>query len=430
MTAISDHDLWVRRSKRHAETVVAAAFAVMFVIFGGAYSFTAFFASLEAEFSAPRGALSQAFSLMLFLYYMVGAVTGPLANRFGARLMALIGTTTIGVGLLTSGVAQALWHVYIGYTLVGIGVGFAYVPSVGAVQRWFIARRGFVSGLVTSGIGFGTLVMPFAAATLITFVGWRYTWLALGLFTIAAGIAAALFVDDSPERHGIIPDGWVSNRTSASPAASMQSFTVGEALRMREFWLLHFGIQCVSVGLFVPFVHLVPYADDHGIAHEVSVALFSIVGVGSTLGRLAFGGVADKFGRRRSLTAMYLGIAVMFGWWLVSTSPWQLAVFALVFGAFYGGVVALLPALVSDYFGGRNASGIIGILYTAVAVGSLLGPRLTGDAYDYFQSYTLPIAICGVMAAVSVIFMSLLAEPGKRHPGGVQSGAGKTGSPS
>src|SRR5260370_42668378 len=79
-------------------------------------------------------------------------------------------------------------------------------------------------------------------------------------------------------------------------------------------------------------------------------------------------------------------------WWLTSTMAWQLAMFALVFGALYGGFVALYPALTVDYFGGRNASGIIGSLYTGCSVGTLIGPPLTGAAFDTFGTYTPPIA--------------------------------------
>jgi MFS family permease len=413
-----------RRSSRRGATVVAAAFAVLFVIFGAAYSFTAFFASLEAEFKALRGALSQAFSITLFLYYLIGAVSGPLANRFGARPMALIGTTILGVGLLGAASAQALWHVYVGFALVGIGVGFAYVPSIGAVQRWFVVRRGFVSGLAVSGIGAGTLAVPLIATALISELDWRGAWIVLGSFTILVGTAAAWFIDDSPERHGMLPDGGVIGvaSTSVHAHAASASLSVREALRTREFWLLYFALQCYSVGLFVPFVHLVPFAEDHGIRHDVAVALFSVIGVGSTLGRLCLGGIADKIGRRLSLLGMHLGVALMLTWWLFSATTWQLAVFAFVYGAFYGGAVALTPALVSDYFGSRNASGIIGVLYTAIAFGTLVGPRLAGDAFDYFKNYTLPIAICAGFAFASLVFLAMLREPGRIGPQAAAAG--------
>ena len=134
--------------------------------------------------------------------------------------------------------------------------------------------------------------------------------------------------------------------------------------------------------MFVPFVHLVPYARDHGVAPSSAVLLLGVIGVGSTAGRFFLGGLADRIGRQLALLLMFVGMAIALAIWLVSTSFWPLAAFAFVYGVFYGGWVAVLPAVVMDYFGGRNVSGIIGILYTSVAFGTLIGPSAAGFAFD------------------------------------------------
>ena len=141
--------------------VVAAAFAVTFVGFGSAYTFSAFVESLQRDFGASRGSVSLVFSLAGFLYFGLGIVSGPLADRFGSRRLAVAGMILVGLGLAAASAARNLLEVYAAYGLgVGLGVGCAYVPAVGAVQRWFVRRRGFASGLAVSGIGVGTLVMP------------------------------------------------------------------------------------------------------------------------------------------------------------------------------------------------------------------------------------------------------------------------------
>jgi MFS family permease len=112
-------------------------------------------------------------------------------------------------------------------------------------------------------------------------------------------------------------------------------------------------------------------------------------------------------GRRAALMASLVGMAATLGLWLVSTGFWPLAVFAFLFGAVYGGWVAVLPSVVMDEFGGRNVSGIIGVLYTSVAFGTLIGPSAAGFAFDWSGSYTLPIlgsialniAAAGIMAS-------------------------------
>ena len=145
-----------------------AAFAVTFVGFGCAYTFSAFVEPLQQNFGASRGSVSLVFSLAGFLYFGLGIVSGPLADRFGPRLFAVAGMILTGLGLAAASVARTLPEIYAAYGLgVGLGVGCAYVPAIGAVQRWFVRRRGFASGLAVSGIGVGTLLMPPLASYLI-----------------------------------------------------------------------------------------------------------------------------------------------------------------------------------------------------------------------------------------------------------------------
>ena len=115
--------------------------------------------------------------------------------------------------------------------------------------------------------------------------------------------------------------------------------------------------------------------------------------VGSTAGRFVLGGLADRLGRELMLVLMFAGMALVLLCWIFATAFWGMAAFALAYGVVYGGFVAVLPALVMDYFGGRNVSGIIGILYTSVALGTLVGPSATGFAFDLSHSYTLAILI-------------------------------------
>jgi MFS family permease len=400
-----------RSSVRRGWTVVAGAFAVMFVTFGCTYTFTAFFASLQQEFGVSRGALSWVFSVAASLYFLLGAVSGPIADCYGPRTVALVGTTAVGLGLILAGRADAVWQVYAAYGVgVGVGVGFSYVPVIGAVQRWFVVQRGLASGIAVSGIGLGTLVVPPIADWIIAAYGWRAAYLALGVFCVVAGGAAALFVEGSPQRRGFLPDGQVAASLTTGPTI-LNGLSVRDALRSRPFRLLYGAAFLVSLGLFTPFVHLAPYAEDQGVPHGLAVALFALIGIGSTVGRFFIGGVADRLGRRRSLGAMYIGLALTMLWWLSSTQAWQIGLFALVFGACYGGFVALAPALIVDYFGPRNASSLIGLSYTAVAFGTLAGPPLAGYAFDLTRSYTLPIALSAVAALAAAALIRIAPDP-------------------
>ena len=275
------------------------------------------------------------------------------------------------------------------------------MPAIGAVQRWFVRRRGFASGLAVAGIGVGTLVMPPLASLLIGSFGWRGAYLALGALALVLGCGMALLIENDPRGRGLNPDG----DELAGSSEQAGGAAIREAIRSGRFISLYVACLICSFGVFVPFVHLVPFARDHGIAASMAAVLLGVIGLGSTAGRFFLGTVADRMGRERALLMMFVGMAASLAIWALSANVWSLAVFAFVYGVFYGGWVAVLPAVVMDYFGGRNVSGIIGVLYTSVAFGTLIGPSAAGFAFDLSHSYELPIvasAATNVLAALIV----------------------------
>jgi len=222
----------------------------------------------------------------------------------------------------------------------------------------------------------------------------------------------ALLIENDPRDRGLGPDGdppLPQARSSVPSGASVR-----EAVTSRRFAGLYAACLISSFGLFVPFVHLVPYALDHGVPSTSAVLLLGAIGVGSTAGRFFLGGLADRIGRQLALPLMSAGMALSLVVWAVSGGFWGLAVFAFAYGVFYGGFVALLPALVMDYFGGRHIGAIIGVLYTSVAVGTLVGPSAAGFAFDLSRSYMLPILAsigANLVAAGILLAMSTTSAP-------------------
>jgi MFS family permease len=397
--------------------VVAGAFTVTCVGFGCVYSFAAFVKPLEQEFGGSRGSVSLVFSFAGFLYFSLGSISGPLADRVGSRRLAVAGMLLTGIGVALAGLAHTLAQVYAAYGLgVGLGVGCAYVPAMGAVQRWFVRHRGFASGIASSGIGVGTLIVPPLAAALIAAFGWRDAYLVLGGGSAILGAGMALLIENDPHDRGLGPDGEAMQTGGGAMKATGASLR--EAIKSQRFIGLYAACLACSFAVFVPFVHLVPYALDHGMTETVAVWLVSIIGVGSTVGRFFLGGVADRLGRELSLTAMFVGMALALAIWLFSASFWPLALFAFLFGTAYGGWVALLPAVVMDYFGGRNVSGIIGLLYTSVSFGTLIGPSAAGYGFDLTHSYTVPIAAGIGFNLIAAAVMAATSRPavGTRVP--------------
>ncbi len=383
--------------------VVAAAFTLMFVGFAAAYSFAAFFAAFQSEFGAARADVALVFSVAAFLWFLSGAPGGVLADRFGARPVAVAGVVFLAAALWLASRAESVGMLYVTYSIgIGVGVGLVYVPSVGAVQPWFGANRAFASGLAVAGIGAGNIAGPLLAAWWIGLYGWRGAYVALALFVLVLGGAAALAI-----RRG----------DAVRQVRSDEGTTLPAALRTREFWLLYASLVFSCVGLFVPMVHLGPYAQDLGYSEAQGVALVSLIGLGSLLGRFAIGGLADRLGRRRSLAAMYVGLGAMLLVWWAASAWWLLALFAVVFGMCYGAYVALLPTIVMDLYGARAVSGIIGFLYTGAGAGTLIGPWMAGAAYDALGSYAWPILAGALFAFLAAACVPRHEKPQTVHRG-------------
>lgn len=382
---------------RYGWVVVAGAFTLMLVGFSAAYSFAAFFAAFEAEFAASRGDIALVFSLCAFLWFSSGAPAGMLADRFGARRVALAGIACLVAALWAASAARSLHTLYAIYSIgIGIGVGLVYVPSVGAVQPWFKANRAFASGLAIAGIGAGNFAGPLLAAWWIGLFGWRGAYLMLAVFVLVlGGIAAALL------------------RTMSKTTSQAEGLPLREALKTAPFWLLFASLVFSCIGLFVPMVHLSPYATDAGYSQAQGVALVSLIGVGSLLGRFTVGAPADRIGRLPSLCAMYAGLGIMFLLWYAASAYWMLVVFAVVFGICYGAYVALLPTIVMDLYGPRSVSGIIGCLYSGCGLGTLVGPWLAGVAYDAVGSYQLAILAGAVFSAGAAGCVVILLNGGQ-----------------
>ena len=395
------------QESRRGWYVVAGTFLVLTFGFGSAYSFGTFFTPLQDAFDAPRAAVSAAFSLAILTLFSVGPLTGTLADRLGPRMLVAGGIALVGSGLIIASFAQALWHVQAAFAVcIGGGVGMAYVPAVGAVQKWFDRRRGLASGLAVSGIGVGTLAVPPVGALLIAGLDWRPAFLLVGAVVVVAGGAAGLLVRNPPASGTEAPESPVEHRQASG-------ISLSSAARSRPFGLMLIGFLLASLGQFTPIAHLVPYAEDRGISPQAAATLLSLLGVGSAVGRFAIGAGADRIGRWRALGLSFGGVGASCFVWLVSDGMVGLGVFAVLVGLFWGGSVALAPSVMADYFGTRAVSGIIGVLYAGVGLGALVGPVIAGLVFDLWESYTVAI-VYSIVAPVLAAAFVLSAESPER----------------
>ncbi len=389
---------------RKAWVVVWATFVCLAIIFGVSYSFAAFFENFAKEFDAQRADVSWIFGLCGLVYFVLGAFGGMLADRWGPRLVCMSGMAIISGGLYLTSQAESLSTLYISYGLmVGLGIALVYTPSIASVQPWFTQRRGLASGIASSGVGAGTLVLPVVVSSLMTLMTWREALQILALGVACFGLMAAFLLERAPQSgHGV--------------RGAMAGLSLAEALKTPSFRWLYVGTLLGAPVMFIPFAHISAAARDAGVPEAQAVALVGLIGIGSLVGRFAIGWLADRVGRVKTLMLMQGLMGLSYLIWAFAQDRLAFGAFALWFGLSYGSIVSLLPAICMDLFGGKAVAAIIGTLYTGAALGNLLGPVLAGRVFDLTGQYDWVIWLTlGIASMATFSCWRLLKYPQPHH---------------
>jgi MFS family permease len=385
--------------------VVAAAFVILFTAYGAQYCFGVFFAALLDEFRWSRAGLAGVFSLYAFGYCVIGFPAGRLTDRWGPRAVITTGAVFLGSALAGMALVRRLWEPYVIYGLVGaLGMGTAYVPCHSTVVKWFTRRRGLALGVASTGASLGTFALPPLAHHVVAQIGWRAAYVVLGVGVFAALALAASVMRRDPRSMGLWPDG-DDAVTPTAAAASTDAWTLREALGTREFWLLAAGYTATWLAVFIPLVHLVPFARDLGYDAGTGAWLVSALGAGAVAGRLVMGALSDRTGRRPAIVAAMALQAIAFGGFASAQGLSALVVTSVAFGFSYGTISALFAAIVSDLFGPEQAGSLVGFLFALAGVLAAWGPLVAGLVYDATGSYGLIFhgaAAANVLAAVLV----------------------------
>ncbi|WP_031224720.1 MFS transporter, partial [Streptomyces roseochromogenus] len=377
------------RDSPRAWLAAAGAMVAVCVAYGLAYSYGQFFSPMAASFGAGNGAGAAIFSITSLLFFSLGAVSGPLADRYGPRTVLAAGGGLLGLGLFLTAHATALWQAYLAYGLgTGLGVGCVYVPVMTAIGRWFDRQRALATGIVVSGVGVGTVVSSPLSAWMVDTFGWRrsYEYYALGGVVLLLLCAALV---PRPPQH--------------EPMAAAAPET-GRA--RRGFGTLYLAALLINIVIYVPFVQLSQYARHHGVSSVAAASLVSVIGVSSIVGRLALGAVARRIGTLNLFKACHVVIAASPLLWLASDGFGGLLAFALVLGVSYGGYIALIPVVLGDQYGLARLGRILGVLYTAVGIGSAVGPAAAGALIQETGSYApalITLTVLGSLGAATVM---------------------------
>lgn len=356
--------------------------------FGTAYTFGPFSEAMAEDFGSGRGPTALVFGITLLLFFGLGVVSGPLADRVGARRLVIGGGALIATGLaLTSEVGS----IAAGYATIGVGVGVGggmiASPMYSTAGGWFDRRRALAMGLVASGNGLGTLLLVPFAESLIDDGGWRSAYLRLAVVDLVLFAIAAALIARPP---GL----------DAPPPAIAHMRAV---LRVGAFRTMFATGLLFSVSLFVAFAFVVDFATDEGIASDRAALLVGIIGATSIVGRLGITALSGRLASVRLWQGCLAAQPVAFLLWLVSDGAYPVLVaFAVTMGIAYGGFVALSPEVVAVLFGTVGLGGTIGLTFLGAGLGGLLGPTTAGFLADLSDGQVVPIVFALVVALLTV----------------------------
>lgn len=390
--------------------IVAVAFIVFMISYGLRYSFSIFFPVILQEFNWSRVATAGMFSLHIISYGLISPISGRLADRFGPRRVIPMGAVLMAIGMMACSAASELWQFYLLYGIVvPIGICISgwsqFAPTL---VRWFVRRRATALGIASAGFALSFLLSSLTAP-LILYLGWRGTFLVLGLLPIivVAPLGATL-VRSGPEDLGVLPDGGKGPDHPRTVRQRSVDWTVSEALKSYRFWLVFTVFFLVwGLGQSTILAHQVAFMHDLGYSEVIGAVVLGLYGVVEVVGNLS-SFVADRF--RRDLVFVVGSLGLMASIILLmltgggESGLWRLYGYSILFGFCNGLVGPVLSAIPADIFQGRNFGGINGLLMLGFGVGGALGPWLGGFLFDISGTYTLVF----YMALFSFLLASLL----------------------
>ncbi|MFI8371356.1 MFS transporter [Streptomyces sp. NPDC085466] len=400
--------------------------AVTFVTIIGAAAFASLpgllIEPLHGEFDWSRGTIGFAVSVNLALYGLTAPFAAALMDRFGIRRVVAAALSVIALGSLLTVWMTAAWQLVLYWgILVGLGSGsMALAFAATVTNRWFTARRGLVTGILTAAGASGQLVFLPLLSWLVENHGWRPAAVTVSLSALAVVPFVWLLLRDHPADVGLAPyGGEYAEKPAPVPGAARRAVTVLlKAARTGPFWLLAgtFAICGASTNGLVK-THFVPAAHDHGMPVTAAAGLLAVIGVFDVVGTIASGWFTDRFEARRLLAVYYAlrGVSLLFLPLLLAPSVHPPMIFFIVF---YGlDWVATVPptiALCRAHYGEDSAI-VFGWVLASHQVGAAVVAFAGGVARDVFGSYDVVWYASGALCAAAALMALVIRRP--RHDG-------------
>ena len=377
------------------------------------YVWTLFTKSFQDNLHTTLPAIQITFSILIVLQTWLSPVQGFLVDKFGPRLLIAVGCVLSGLGWVASAYVSTLTGLYLTYGLFcGVGTGIVYIGIIGLMVQWFPDRRGFATGMVAAGYGFGAIATTFPIDTMLKSSGYQHTLVVFGIIMGLVGAAAALMLR-MPTNNDVLPP--------APASASKVNVAPKEMLRSKVFWLLFFMMTMMSTGGLMIISQFAAFSRDFGVA-GVIVLGFAALPLALTVDRITngltrpfFGWVSDRIGRENTMAIAFLMEAVAVTTMVLFRDNALVFVIlsAVVFFG-WGEIFSLFPSTLTDTFGTKHATTNYGFLYMAQGVGSVLGGPLAALLHDMTGSWLPVFAIIITLDALTGILALFALKPLRR----------------
>ncbi|MGE0240672.1 MAG: MFS transporter [Parvibaculaceae bacterium] len=360
--------------------IVALGALMTCVAIGAMFSLAVFLDPLTHDTQWSRAGISSAMTLNFIVMGLGAFLWGSISDRYGPRIVVLIGALLLGLALVLASRAQSLLVFQLTYgIIVGLAASAFFAPMIATVTGWFETNRSLAVSLVSAGMGVAPLTISPFARWLITAYDWRTAMFVIGIGAWALLIPAALFVRGAPREAA-------ASGASQAPAGPPEG-AVARALRTPQFLVLGLTFFACCAAHSGPIFHMVSYAIICGITPMAAVSIYSVEGLAGLGGRVLFGVAADRLGVKPVLIAGLLIQAIAIGAYLAVSELGQFYTLAVIFGAAYGGVMPLYATLAREYFGQEIMGSVFGAVTMLSSLGMAIGPLAGGFIFDTYGGY-------------------------------------------
>ena len=389
--------------------IVAASVFIIWLISWGTYvpSFSVFYKPLLAEFGWTRAEAALAYSLSLIVQAVLAIIMGWLTDKLGPRIVVTVFGSFLGLCYLLMSQITSLWQFQLNFALIGgFGLSALNVPVMATVARWFVKKRGLMTGIVQAGMGIGGLIFsPFAGWLIITH-GWRYAYVVLGTITITVIIISGLFLRRDPHDIGQFPDGALEEapeRNHHQPHSPAARFSLRGALRTSQFWMVAGLFCCYGLYRSTFSAHITAHVQDVGFSLIDGANVLAILIGSSMISRIGMGRLADMIGNRQAFMISFAIITAILTWGLVAEDLWELYLFGALFGFGYGAQAVLRFTITSDVFGVTSLGLVMGIFNFAESGAATFGSYFAGYIFDLVGNYQPAFGMCIVVSVIGII---------------------------